>query len=103
MMSEIEVNAVLTHTAYGLVREDDDYVPLDGEIVLRRNHDRAYIGDGQTRLADLPDLHPQMFVIKLAGSGPLIFRERNDGQLAMVLMNIRNPVHLDPEPIYRGD
>jgi len=39
----------------------------------------------------------------LAGSGPLIFRERNDGQLAMVLMNIRNPVHLDPEPIYRGD
>lgn len=84
-------NHILTHTGYNFVREDDDYLPMNGEIVLRRNYDRAFIGDGRKRLNELPALHPQMFVQRLAHEGPVSFRERDDGTLAMVLTGLPYP------------
>lgn len=82
-------NYILTHTGYNLVRADDDFIPMDGEIVLRRNYPRAFIGNGRDRLADLQPQHPQFFIQTLASEGPVGFRQRDDGQLAMVLLGRR--------------
>lgn len=80
---------VLQRTGYGFGVKDDAYVPLSGEIVVRRNFDRAVIGDGTRNLADLPAEHPQMFIQKLANDGPLMFKKRDDGFWAIVLMGLR--------------
>lgn len=82
-------NYVLTHTGYNFVRADDDYIPMDGEIVLRRNYPRAFIGNGRDRLADLQPQQPQFFIQTLVSEGPVGFRQRDDGNLAMVLLGRR--------------
>jgi len=70
---------------------DDDYVPLEGEIVLRyrRIRTRPFIGDGKKRLGDLRPLHLHVFVQRLANEGPVEFRYRDDGKIAMVLLRLR--------------